>query len=127
MSKSIRQFRFYGMPIKDSNGNITNEHTKANYPENLDWERLHNGNIFSDYSAITKLGIQGRPGASFWLNDGQYPIYIGETGIYEIDLEGYGQIFKIQFDSATLDWYNGDGKGDRLLIDIVFEGSGESA
>ena len=51
-------------------------------------------------------------------------IFIGETGIYEIDLEGYGQIFSIQFDGPSLEWYDNEGKGDRLLIDIVFEGEG---
>ena len=114
------------MPIVDAiSGVLLNPHSANNYPENYDWTRLYGGNIFSDYSAITKLGIQGRPGATFYLNDGNYPISIGETGIYEIDLEGYGQIFKIKFDKPTLDWYDGDGKGDRLLIDIIFEGSGE--
>ena len=90
-------------------------------------ERFVGGNIFQEYSAITQLGLQGRPGTVFYLNDSQYPIVIGETGIYEIDLEGYGQIFRIKFESSSLKWYDEDGKGDRLLIDIIFEGSGESA
>lgn len=119
--KAIRQFRYYG-GWHDQN----NEKAKANnFPAGSDFpERLVRGNIFSDYSAITKLGIQGRPGTSFRLNDSQYSIFIGETGIYEIDLEGYGQIFSIQFDGPSLEWYDNEGKGDRLLIDIVFEGEG---
>lgn len=120
--KAIRQFRYYGADWNN------NPFTANNYPTDLNFpERLVGGNIFQEYSAITKLGIQGRPGTVFYLNDSQYPIVIGETGIYEIDLEGYGQIFKIKFESSSLTWYDKDGKGDRLLIDIIFEGSGESA
>lgn len=121
--KAIRQFRYYGSDL------IHNEFAKENnYPNDPSFpERLIGGNIFNEYSAITKLGIQGRPGTMFYLNDSNYPIVIGETGIYEIDLEGYGQIFRIKFDGPSLAWYDEDGKGDRLLIDIVFEGSGGSA
>lgn len=111
------------MPIVNSDGTLKNPYSAQNYPENYDWTRLYGGNIFTDFSAITKLGIQGRPGTTFYLNDGQYPIYIGETGIYEIDLEGYGTIFKIQFEQSTLTEYDNEYKGDRLLIDIVFEGT----
>ena len=58
----------------------------------------------------------------FYLNDSNYPIVIGETGIYEIDLQNYGQIYSIRFTSESLNEYS-IGK-DRLLIDIIYEGSG---
>lgn len=48
--KSIRQFRYYGRAAE-------NNYTVNNWPQDYDWKRLYNGNIFSEYSAITKLGI----------------------------------------------------------------------
>ena len=61
---------------------------------------------------------------------------IGETGIYELNLEGIGTITSIRFEnfsdkaSQNLDsYYNpkdnieADGnRADRLLIDIIYEG-----
>jgi hypothetical protein len=66
------------------------------------------------------LGIQGRPGTMMFLNGQEYPIVIGETGIFEIDLQNYGQIFSIRFTAESLDDYQEF--DDRLLIDIIYEG-----
>jgi hypothetical protein len=66
------------------------------------------------------LGIQGRPGTMMFLNGQEYPIVIGETGIFEIDLQNYGQIFSIRFTGDSLDDYQEH--DDRLLIDIIYEG-----
>jgi hypothetical protein len=41
------------------------------------------------------LGIQGPDGLKFYLNSSSSPIAIGETGIYELDLEGIGRISAI--------------------------------
>ena len=49
---------------------------------------------------------------------------MGITGIYELDLEDYGQIFEIRFSSESLTDYGTAGSTDRLLIDIVYEGAG---
>lgn len=87
---------------------------------------LTSGNIFQDYGSISKMGIQCRPNTRFRLNDSSYEIVVGETGIYEIDLEGYGTIFKIQFNADDLRIYDQAGVTDRLLIDIVYEGAGVS-
>lgn len=55
-----------------------------------------------------------------FLNGQEYPIVIGETGIFEIDLQNYGQIFSIRFTAESLDDYQKF--DDRLLIDIIYEG-----
>jgi hypothetical protein len=55
-----------------------------------------------------------------FLNGQEYPIVIGETGIFEIDLQNYGQIFSIRFTGDSLDDYQEH--DDRLLIDIIYEG-----
>jgi hypothetical protein len=48
---------------------------------------------------------------------------VGETGIYELDLENVGRITTIRFDKSDLDaFYNPEYQSDKLLIDIVYEG-----
>ena len=106
--KLIKQFRYYG------------EKDNRNNPGTLNMDQLVYGNIFSGLSSITQLGIQGRPGTVVFLNGQEYPIIIGETGIYEIDLQNYGQIFSIRFTSESLEKYQKS--DDRLLVDIIYEG-----
>ena len=119
--KYIAQFRYYGCGNRKS----------QNYPDTYSsatayLTALVSGNIFQNYGQITKLGIQCRPGTRFSLNGSEYYITIGETGIYEIDLEGYGQIFQIQFNAEDLRVFDNANVTDRLLIDIVYEGAGVS-
>ena len=108
--KLIRQFRYYG------------DGDARNYPVTLNKNDLVYNNIFAGYVSITQLGIQARPNTTVFLNGQDFPIVIGETGIYEIDLQNYGQIYSIRFTSESLNEYS-IGK-DRLLIDIIYEGSG---
>ena len=104
----MKQFRYYG------DGN------ELNYPKNLTKDRLVKDNIFSSEGSIIQMGIQGRPGTTFYLNGQSFPIVLGETGIYEIDLQNYGQIISIQFSGEELDNYAKN--KDRLLIDIICKG-----
>lgn len=108
--KIIKQFRYYG------------DNDSRNYPTTLKKDDLVYNNIFAGYGSITQLGIQARPNTTMFLNSREYPIVIGETGIYEIDLSDYGsKITSIQFTAESLGYYKGS---DRLLIDIVYEGAG---
>lgn len=111
--KKIMQFRFEGRDSAD------------NYPAFQDYNTmLTAGNIFDNYKLVSKLGIQGPIGLKFYLNNGQYPITIGKTGIYELDLEGLnGCINQIRFDQADITaFFPNDNIVNRLLIDIVYEG-----
>lgn len=110
--KQIKQFRYYGQESKN------NYPTLSNF-----YGTLTKGNLFASHGGITHLGIQGLPGTKFYLNNSTFPIEIGFTGIYELDLEGVGNIFAIKFDGTTLDKYDNPANSNaRLLIDIVFEG-----
>jgi hypothetical protein len=80
------------------------------------------GNIFEDCGFITHLGIQAKPGTKFYLNNSDFPITVGFTGIYELELEKYGHIYAIRFDRSSIDKYDNAGNTDRLLIDIIYEG-----
>ena len=103
----IRQFRFYG----DGNAN--------NYPKDLTATELTTGNIFNGLGSISQLGIQGRPGTTFYLNGQLFPIVLGPTGIYEVDLKNSGQIYSIRFGK---DFFKDYQAGERLLIDFVYKG-----
>lgn len=106
--KKIRQFRYSG------------DRAPGNSPADLTENTLIFGNLFSSCPTISQMGIQGRPGTKFYLNGSEFPIVLGETGIYEIDLEDRGTISEITFvkDQA----FEGYSKGDRLLVDIIYEG-----
>ncbi len=117
LAKRIAQFRYYG--INSDQNYIPGAQLKAE--EYLD--KFCDGNLFSAYinGVVVQMGIQGEPNTAFYLNDGDYPIYIGQTGIYEINLDGMGQITSIAFAKDTLASYV-DGK--RLLLDVLYEGTG---
>lgn len=109
--KQIKQFRYY-----DST-NINNYPQFINY-----YGKLVNGNIFESLGAISSLGIQGIPGTKFYLNGASFPITIGKTGIYELDLGEHGRIHSIKFDRQSLEDYYTPDDTNRLLIDVLYEG-----
>lgn len=110
--KRMMQFRYHG----PGNSN--------NYPSGSLAERDWANNLFYNYGAVSHLGIQGEPGVVFYLNGGNDPITIGNTGIYEIDLEGVGRITSLRFDSKVLnETYNNSASiNHRLIVDIVYDG-----
>lgn len=116
MAKFVRQFRYYG------DGN------PETYPRDLKFTQLRTGSIFADYSPITQLGIQTNPDFKFYINDSSNSIIVGGTGIYELDLEGIGQIYNLRFDADSLNEIivNNQNNVDNqygLIVDIVYEGA----
>jgi hypothetical protein len=100
------QFRYYGTSSK-------------NYPSNLTPTIMSNHKLFQGKNAITHLGIQAAPGTMFFLNQEINPIQIGKTGIFELDVSGYGYITHLAFAEKTLDLVNED---NGIIIDILYEG-----
>lgn len=111
--KRIAQFRFHYTG------------SSANYPYGLtaeDWS----GNLLQNCGLVSHLGIQGEPGVVFYLNDGDNPIVLGSTGIYELNLEGIGRIASLRFDKDSLEQYYTKEVNDdahRLLVDIIYDGA----
>ena len=108
--KRIAQLRYHG------------EKSPLNNPTSLtklDWTL---GNIF-----------EGVPGLRFYLNNGSNSIMIGDTGIYEINLEHIGRITALRFEDDKIfqDAYdkqsNISDSRNSLIVDIVYEGAGVSA
>lgn len=72
--------------------------------------------IFNDKS-ITQLNIQALPGTLFFINDNSNQIIIGNTGIYEINLEGFNsKINSLTFLSVP--------EGGYIIVDYIFEDQG---
>ena len=109
--KKIMQFRYFGP-----------DH-EQNQPLGLTSTDLSEGNIFASYPKVSQLGIQGPPGIKFYINDNiNNPIFLGDTGIYELDLEGLGIIYQLNFDKSEMDTVITGVSENRLLIDIIYEG-----
>ena len=106
MANKIMQFRYYGEKVSN------------NQPSNISASNLASGHIFSGYLPITQLGIQTLPGTKFYLNNSIYPVVIGSTGIYELDLKGMTQITEIHFDKRSLNLIN-ENNNAYLIIDII--------
>lgn len=74
--------------------------------------------LISEYKA--NLGVV------FYLNDGDNPIVLGNTGIYEINLEGIGRISSLRFDEEKLKEYYNEKLANaehRVLVDIIYDGA----
>ena len=108
MAKKIKQLRIY------------NQKSSINYPSNISMANLASGAIFSSYVPIIQLGIQTLPGTRFYLNNANDPIIIGNTGIYELALEGLSEITALEFDRADLTSINNNTNG-YLIVDIMYE------
>lgn len=98
MAKQVKQFRYYG----DSDA--------RNYPGAGDVSKnpmkratLKSGSVFSEYMPIVQLGIQTYPGIKFYVNNSSNPIIVGQTGIYELNVEGLSEITSLRFDGTVLD------------------------
>lgn len=108
MAKQIKQFRYY----KQSN--------PKNYPSNISIANLASGSIFSPYMPVIQLGIQSLPGTKFYLNNSNDPIIIGNTGIYELDLNGLSEVIAISFDRSSINAITTSQNG-YLIVDILYE------
>lgn len=108
MAKRIQQFRYY-----------TNKHVN-NQPTNISYQNLVSGSIFSNYLPITQLGVQGLPGMKFYLNNSREGIIIGNTGIYELDLQGQAEITALSFDAASVNAVRNNENG-YLIVDIIYD------
>ena len=111
MARKIRQIRYYG------------ENNAKNYPSDISMTKLVNGTAFKSNNQnilISQLGIQTLPGTKFYLNDRANAIIIGNTGIYELDLEGISTINLLKFDRGSMNLISQNLEA-YLIIDYLFE------
>ena len=67
---------------------------------------------------IKQIGIQAFPGAIFYLNDSNFPIVIGKSGIYELEAVNGMEINSIAMDASSYDKINKNSSLS-LIIDIL--------
>lgn len=109
--KKIMQFRYFG------------NNSLKNYPENITHNSLVSGEIFNSYIPITQLGIQASPGTIFYLNNNttnNNSIIMGNSGLYELNLEGIGEINEIHFNEDSIAAIHSI-PGGHLIVDIIYE------
>lgn len=111
MAKYINQLRYYG------DGHIKNSSPDINYT------KLRSGSIFSSTLPITQLGIQTLPGVKVYINNHTNPIIIGQTGIYELNVDGLSNITDIKFDGESLNLIN-NSTNAYLIVDYIYEKEG---
>lgn len=107
MAKKVMQFRYYA------------DNDSRNQPASTA-SRYAKGTIFEGYTPIVKIGIQTIPGMKFYLNDNVYPILVGPTGIYELDLEGFSEVNKISIDIKSMSLI-AKNPSAYLIIDIIYD------
>lgn len=110
MAKRIKQFRYYS----DGSDN--------NYPNSIEMTKtnLISGKTFENYNSILQLGIQSLPGTEFYLNNTNYPVIIGSTGIYELDLDNLMLITNLRFAPQSLELIDKNNNA-YLIIDMIYE------
>ena len=111
LAKQVKQFRFYGT------GNPKNS---DDLKENNAIDLLVKNNIFNDYNQISQLGIQSLPGTEFQLNESDYSIIVGNTGIYELNVAGITDITNIRFAPQSIQAIEKSSTA-YLIIDILYD------
>lgn len=117
MARKVKQFRFYQHSATTGKGDSRNQ------PANITVNNLKSGSIFSQYYPIVQLGIQSVPGVKFYLNKGEEPIIIGETGIYDLELDNSTQINHLSFAVDSVNMINAN-PNSYIIIDMIYEGQG---
>lgn len=113
MGRKVEQVRFYQK--KESRpGDARNQ------PSSINRSQLVSGSAFSGKYPIVQLGIQTLPGVKFYLNKGTTPIIIGNTGIYDLELDGVTQITHLCFEAASVDMINNN-EDSYLIVDFIYE------
>ena len=115
MGLKFKQLRFYNYNAATS---LNEPHISTVEDGLLKWR---NGNAFTEYLPVSRLGIQAPPGTRFYLNGSETPIKIGWTGLFELDLSQGGEITSIQFDIGSLNFINGNSNAC-ILLDLVYIG-----
>ena len=108
LAKQVKQFRFYG---------LNNPKNSSELSDNTAIDLLVKNNIFNK---ISQLGIQSLPGTEFQLNESDYSIIVGNTGIYELNVAGITDITNIRFAPQSIQAIEKSSTA-YLIIDILYD------
>lgn len=120
MANRIKQFRYYNEDRSQYNNLTQNQPSQFN-GRPVSYHDYITGDVFDNYLPILKLGIQSIPGTKFYLNYALDPIYIGNTGIFELELKE-SQVSSLQFDAGSMRNINNNDSA-YLIVDIIYDDS----
>lgn len=115
----IAQFRYYGESNENNYTSIRNGEMPSK--NNL---KIRGSDLFNKCYPIVQLGIQTLPGTEVYINECDFPMIIGSTGILDLELDTTVQITGLAFSEQTLDRIASTA-GGYILIDILYEGSAQ--
>ncbi len=113
MARKVAQIRYYGDRENKADG--------KNQPNNLTNVQLRSGSAFSQYMPLKQIGIQTMPGVEFYLNGSVEPIIIGNTGIYELNVENLTEITSLSFDYKSLKMINESPSTAYIIVDMLYD------
>lgn len=116
MANRVKQFRYYN-DKEAQKGPSSN-----NAPQDAEKADFIDGTVFADCFPISQLGIQALPGTRVLLNkatDQDY-ILIGQTGIFELDLDNQTEITSICFEKLSMDTIEKTSNAV-LIVDIIYD------
>ena len=108
MPKQVNQVRYFG-----------EKHSKNSDPL-VTKRSLMYGTAFSNHYPIIQLGVQTLPGMKIYINGHENPVIVGQTGIYELTLEGLSEITALEIDRNSLTAINNNVNA-YLIVDILYE------
>lgn len=112
MAKTIGQIRYYG------------EGSPKNFPKTLTGSQLTTGLAFTNLYPITQLGVQTLPGTEIFINNHTKPIVVGQTGIYELNIQGNSNINYLKVGPTTINLINSNRQSPTnayIIIDYISE------
>ena len=110
MAKKVYQYRYYSDKHKDNN------------PTDSTLKHFVSGGALGNNIPVVQLGIQTMPGTRFYINDEhkERPIIIGNSGVYEINLNNKTAINNLSFDLESMENIRNNPMA-YLIIDTVYE------
>lgn len=104
MNRKIAQVRYYG-----AGSSLNSGATGA---------QLRSGSAFNGYTPMVQLRITAPEGSKFYINKGLYPIIIGSSKEYFIELNDMMTINHLSFDVNTIKSITDE--TNPIIVDIIY-------
>ncbi len=123
-TRKIKQFRLYNAPVRRSTGEYDYTYCTNNSPSETSTsknilEMFESGEVFESVYPISELGIQAPPGTKFYLNGSVYPIVMGASGIYDLDIKNGARVTGLSFHRESLQDIVTSGSS-YLIVDVLY-------
>ena len=110
MSRKIAQVRYYGVNSALNSSGVTGA-------------TLRSGSAFNDFTPMVQLRVTAPEGSKFYINKGLYPIIIGASQEYFIELNDVMTINHLSFDVDTIRNINNsinEEETKSIIVDIIY-------